>query len=416
MKRVLCVSVLLLLGCISLSAAGLRLIDLSRIDQSGSLGVDLRFLVAEENNLQSYIPDDIWRSGNSKEFYREKIKSVISRLDRNHSEVDSSECSLLMGLLYSYLYNLDEAGAYDKALDFLEVSDSSPGRDYRFKWFQGVHLAGAGKVYEAIDAFNFVASNVKEHNLHPDFWYDYGLAALYAQMPKRSVRYIRNFSEYASVSLDNIKLFHSIKNTFSITDPSGSLEKKDLFLYVLEQNGGGFLSYPFGIWVPVREDWSMKVLDYKNNFSAIVFKSDQIPSGLKTASYSLAVFFYVDKEVDLAGQLGRYEGYKKVDLKGLTSDFEVFEVWDSAQYVEVGGSRGLVAVHHSRGVLNNEFFEQPSKRPSSKEGDVYYAPLSLKIDRLSADISYMFLLDSCEMIFEQSRRDYVEFLNGLRFE
>lgn len=60
--------------------------------------------------------------------------------------------------------------------------------------------------------------------------------------------------------------------------------------------------------------------------------------------------------------------------------------------------------------------EQASKIELGVTNGASYVPLSKKIRKISDNITYIFLLDSCENIHEQSKEDFVNFMSKVIIE
>lgn len=408
---------LLLFSSYSMNAIGLNLIGLSNINGIDEIEEELLFIINEGQQLDSYIPDQYWDFPYSKEYYSEKLVKINDTIIKYEQTEHNQDYYLLLGLLNFYLYNLNYPDSFINADKYLRVIESFPNRDYRSKWFLGTMYAKAAKSFESIQEFEFIAERVPEESLHPLFWNDYAYSALMAFMPKRSMIYYELYSKYANISLENIKIYNSILESFTTKSVDEFIEKDDLFMIYKREEGYGFISYPLGIWVPVKDDWNIELLDYNNNFSAILCKSAKIKDSTDTEiTYSIGSYFYIDQDIEISTELQKYKNHQKIEISGIDPKFEVYEIWDSEQYKHIGGAHGYIAFYRNAADINNLNFEQPSKISTKNNGAETYVPFRNKINKLTENITYMFLLDSCENIFEQSKIDFIDFLSNVIIE
>lgn len=397
----------------------LSLIKLTNINGINEVEKDILFLINNGRHLDNYIPDKYWDFKYTKQEYTEIMIRIIDSLHSLDQDKNNQDYYLLMGLLYFYLYNLDYPNSYDRAMENLSIISDFEQKDYRYKWFSGIINAKAAKSYLAIRDFEYITERVPEESLYPMFWGDYGFSALMAFMPGRSMEYFEKQAEFGDKDLADISIYQGISNSFVEGDLDHDIEYKDLYRLLKRENGLGFISYPFGIWIPTLGEWNVRQLDYKNRFSAIVFGSQKINDGSgNDITYSIGTYIYVDDDNDhITKQLDEFPKKIEIEMPGISDIFTIYEVWDPDLYSHIGGAHGFVAFYKSdAGIATNQEIEQASKINTGSTNGETYIPFSNKIMRISDNITYIFLLDSCENIYEQSKKDFVNFMSKVLIE
>jgi tetratricopeptide (TPR) repeat protein len=278
-------------------AIDMRLINLNNVPGIEKLEDDLLFVINHEYLLHSYIPDELWAHSLSKQDLTDRLIKLSTDLEAFDETIENQDLLLLKGLICYYLFNLDQQGHYDKAVEYWERIDSYSSPDYRYKWFSGILYATSIKPIEAIDQFEYVESRVPEEKLHPFFWEDYAYASFLAFMPGRAIDCFDKFSQYEGVNLENNSLYRSLKESFVVPAPDMEIPEEELFQIFERRTGVGFLSRPMGIWIPAQREWIPQFGGYYNNFGALGFQSQGIEDEQgNSITYSIAVYFHINDD------------------------------------------------------------------------------------------------------------------------
>lgn len=85
---------------------------------------------------------------------------------------------------------------------------------------------------------------------------------------------------------------------------------------------------------------------------------------------------------------------------------------------EIGGARmRTLIIYESEGSGGSgKSIERPSRFPVKAGGLPRYVPLRRSYRRFPGKITHVFLLDSCENVFEKSKKAFVAFMNGVLIE
>jgi hypothetical protein len=397
-------------------AIDLSLINLRNVPGISDLESDLLFVMDNEYFLRNYIPDRIWNHQYSKQELADRLKQLSANLDAIEEPTENQDLLLLKGLMCFYLFNLDQEGCYDKAIDFLTRIDKFPHRDYRYKWFLGTVYASSVRPFDAIEQFEYVAQKVPKEKLPPYFWEEYAYASYLAFMPRRALNCFDYYSKQGQTDLEENQLYNIIVDSFLETSVDMEIPKEDLFQIFERRTGVGYLSRPFGIWIPAKKEWILRYSDYKNQIGTIIFQSQSMEDEHgNSITFSIAAFFYVNKD-DAAGRWSTIAPQvEQVRYLPVDDKFTVFEIRDPEKYDGFGGAHGYFAVYESSesGDPDNSI-ERPSKIYAEKGGVYQYRPKNYM--RFPGKITYVFLLDSCESIFERSKNEFVDFLENLLIE
>jgi hypothetical protein len=397
-------------------AIDVSLINLRNIPGIANLEDDLRFVMDNENFLRNWYPDDSWSCKYSKQELADRVIPLATKLDAIEDTIENQDLYLLKGLICYYLFNLDQKGYYDKAIDFLTRIDTFQHRDYRYKWFLGTVYALSIRPFDAIEQFEYVEQRVPEEMLPPYFWEEYAFAAYSALMPNRALNCFDHYSKYGKNDLEKNKLYKILVDSIVSTTVDMEIPKEDLFKLFERKTGIGFLSRPFGIWIPIKEKWGLRYYHYENHIGTIAFKPQSLEdeSGNRIG-FSIAAFFYVNRDEATSRWLTIAPYVEQVQHLAVDEQFTVFEIRDPEKYKDFGGLHGYVAIFESIEPGDPATsIERPSKIYRKKENISEYTIRPPKnYTRFPGEITYVFLLDSCENIFEGSENEFVNFLQNV---
>jgi hypothetical protein len=410
--------VLLLSGWFSFSAFP---VDVGLIDPAVFLDIDevadeLSIISEEEDNLLGYIPDDFWSTDRSKAEYIEILHRVLEALLSTEShQVSDLDFLLFEGLINLYLHNLDDKGAFLRSEAALTQAVEIGEDDYRARWFLADLYAKSALPVQSIREYEYIASRISANQLHPLFWSDYAFAAYVSGMPGRARNYLLNWSDISGLAPEEHSLWQGVEQFLPELPRNREISPDELFENRKIDGHQGILSYPFAIWMPVREDWNIRPLPFTGENGAIMFQSERIrdESG-RGISYSILVVVYLGNPRGAESLLENFANARPVEGRGkLPEDIRLYEFSDPSMYPEAGGGRGMLAILHREG-SGSYSFERPSLPPGmdESEGLSYFKPRPQYI-RPEGMISYIILLDTAGNIYERSLEDYYQFLSGM---
>ena len=301
-----------------LGAIGLQQIDSRNLPNIDSYSTQLDFVFQNESSLGGFIPDEYWKGPLTKAQMAEKLISIYSILAAQKNDPVNQDLCLLKGLICSYLYNLNYVEYLQKAVENFNLVESVPNHDYRFKWMLGMLDAKAAKPFQAIPQFSYVAKAIPQDKLHPLFWMDYAYAAGLAFMPVSAIHYFDIGSQYGGYNLEKNSLYQDFKKNLIMSSKDGTIPKDELYGVFQRDSGLGIFSRPLGIWLPIKEDWSLRMADYVKDQSFVMMT----PAAIKAKNgqditYTIAAFFKVADTDIQAKWMESYEHHKQVS--GLVS-------------------------------------------------------------------------------------------------
>ncbi len=423
----LVIIVILLLHGLSTYSIGLWMINTGNLPNLSRYEELLDFAGQNEQYISSFIPDEYWKSTYSRKQFTDKLVTLYELLCQESNDPDNQDLWLLKGLVCHYLYNLDQLQYGQTAIsNYNNVSDL-PGHDYRFKWMLGIHYAKAARPFEAIEQFSFVADRIAEDQLHPLFWKDFGYAAFLALMPAKAMNYFELAAKYGKQKLEDNSIYENIKENIIAPPVGEAINKEDLYKAYERKEGLGLLSRALGIWIPIEKSWKLTMKDYTDNKSLLFITPDSIKSkGGQEVSYTIALFFIANDGQIEDEWMKSYPDYQLTDDLELAGNYRVYEYKDPNVYANMGGSHGYVAFSASSYPSRpGESIEAPSKFywPETKKivssndsGSGSYIPLNKEFSRLRGSLHYVFLLDTSNLIFEESKQEFIRFLKGVIIE
>jgi hypothetical protein len=389
----------------SLAGVDLSLLNLEALEISDT--DEMAIILGEEEYLKVYIPEEYWDAPRSKAEYIRILHLAESALDDSGAE--GTDAELLRGLLAFYLHNLDDQGAFGRAEEiFRSLADSSID-DYRPAWFLADLYAKSAKPVESIDIYERIVGRAEPRRLHPLFWSDYAFCAYTAGMLGRARYSLLNWSESSGRAPEDHFIWEALEDVL-IRLPA-QVPPEEMFS-PLERNGSeGLFSSPFGIWMPVREDWDPRYLPYNNGTGGVMFQSARIPDfNGRGISYSILAIIFIDNPEGAKALLGNFPDAEEVGPDDLPGGFALYAFSDDSLYPEAGGGRGMLALYHSPG--SGEYRHEAPALLGGGEGLSYFRH-SGRYLRPEGVISYVFLLDSAANIEEVAREHFSRFLGGL---
>ena len=419
-RKKMLLSLLLAFFISNFYAVTIQLIDQNKISGIEDLQTDLSYLENNETMFSYYIPDDYWNFTKSKTELAKTLKVSATKLEKltPSTEEGKQELYLLRGLVYFYLFNLDEQAYFEKAITELNKIQKLSEPDYRYKWFLGKIYAHASKPFLAITNYQFIELSIPEAMIHPEFWEDYGEAAVFAHMPKKALYCYEQCAKTANFDVANLAVYTDLKSKIKTTTINSAINKASLYQLFNRQSGYGYLSEALGVWLPLQADWQIKMYDYENQASGIAFKSGNLETKkYNNITYTIGCFFNVNQEDVTKNLMNTAPQMQQVYDLAINKAYTVYEMKDPNRYQNIGGAHGYLVIYETDAKNRpTNSIEAPAMYPDNSDNTEVYTPLDTIYTRIPGTISYVFMLDSCEDIFETSKTDFVNFINGLIIE
>lgn len=414
---------LALLLSVKLFSADLRFINYSEIKKIENYENELLFAVNNEHLLRSWVSDDFWKADISKAECRANLNKLY-KLICDNSEPKNIDYLLLKGIISEYLYNLDEEGFFEFAeKNYLSV-EKLKNADYRYKWFLGVFYANAAMTLKGMETLQEVAAKVPEEYLVTEFFYNYAYIANMCKMPATSLSYLEKYSKYENVDVKDDWLYKSIQKSLIPFDTKKI--DQSIVRTTFNKGNSGFFCRPFGFFISPKEDWNVRHLNPPAPTDYVVaFKSNSLSTKKGNVSYSVLFSAGMNENSFSKNTFSGFQketALKEVVLIKDRPELKAYEFTDSSKYSEIGGSHGLIVYftkeYSEDADIKMEFpidYSHLNSNNSNGDGNAKYYLLQPEMKRANAPVTYCILLDSCGLIYEQSKKEFIEFLTLCEF-
>lgn len=408
--------VVLLFVSFGLIAHDLQYIDLRSIQNIDLYVDDLKFVSDNREYLGNWVTDNAWKSSYTRAEMVAHIESFYRKVCEN-PENENQEYLLLKAMLSEYLYHLDETRYFKEVVQNYNNIELLKNHDYRYKWFLGLFYTKAALPFDAIRQYETVLSLVPEDKLHPDFFADYAYSQTLAMMPVSAMKNFERHFAALHVEPDD-HVYNSLKKSMIEYKSGTELEFKNVFYTLAREKDEGLFSRLLGLWLVLKPEWAMKYTGLKDNRLLLHLTSEKIKhkSG-NVITYSITLISVLDDDGSLAASFKRSLPNLRPVENPISKNGEYFEYSDPATYSHIGGAHGYLAIirrDYHEGV--EEEIEKPARiMAKSSDSSVRYFRLEEDYRRYPGAITHYILLDSCEYIFDQSKQEFLEFLEKADF-
>lgn len=419
MKKYLSIIISSFIFLQSVFCVDFKFINLSQIQKINKYETELLYAINNQRQFSHWYADEYWKFDESKEECSTKLKELYNLIKKN-PEPKNQEYLLTKAAISEFLYNLDKM-QHEEVVKNYEAINKIKDHDYRGKWFLGLFYSQSAKPFEAIAEMQYITDRIPEEKLHPEFFYSYAYIANMAMMPATAIKYLEKYETYSGNSLENDQFVQSIKNTLKNYDGK-KVELNDAFRPVFRNDKKGFFSRLTGTFISPKEDWILKKASNPDYFSYnFTFQSQNIESHNMNITYSLVSLISTFPLPDgsfadnVAKNLIEQSNATKIDLFPDNNNITAYEFIDANKYKEVGGSHGLIV---TMSVNHTEDIDIKMEVPSVYQGagnQLSFLPIQKDFKRFPGPVTYTFVLDSCEYIFEQSKTEFIDFINNCEF-
>ncbi len=400
-----------------LHAYDLDLVNLKAIDNVAAYTEDLGFAIENRSHLSGWVTDDFWKSAYSRSDLIARMESFYGKICAT-PEPDNQEYLLLKAIISEYLYHLDAPGYFEDVVDNYGAIDALEKRDYRYKWLLGQFYAKAACPFDAIRQFEYVAERVPRDNLHPQFFHDYAYAQSLALMSASAMRNLELYFKVTGLSSEGDSLYKSLRKSFTAYESGKDLSFDELYVPFESDEGTGFLSRLLGMWLVPQGEWGLAYTGLMNDTSIVKFQSKRIiHSSGETITYSIMMLSSLDDGGEMASKFREsLPNLRQVDIPN-DEGAEIYEYSDPMTYPHIGGSHGYLALirrDYHEGI--DAEIERPFRLPKGDgQESTWYYVLKEQYARYRGTITHVILLDTCEYIFEESKKDFFEFIEASEF-
>ena len=329
----------------------------------------------------------------------------------------NEENQLLLGTLAHYMYNLDQTEFHQKSIEHFERAKQLNKSDYRAYWFLGVQYSSATWVAEGIQQFE-KAEPLLPKQVPVEFWESYAYASALAAMPSHTC-YAMDQSKAITGVPGNFEqslgeftrgLFHP--SPLNTTIDAKSLWKGDW------NDSLTVTSRPLGVQVKIDTLWGAQPYPYENNGSALLLFPPKIlgPKG-DSISYTIALIVNAGKQFNSVEEFAsqflkeEYEKTKKISLMKKYDHSVSYAISDPKTYVEMGGARFyMYALERDMPAYPGFALETKSDVKLKSDGQISMFSPSEVQNRMDGKIYYLFLLDTCEDIHDESFKQFLHLI------
>lgn len=417
------ISLILFLSFVALTiSAQFYHIDFSTFPESP----DYRSKVDEFFSIYNIVA--IWTAQWNYDVPKEKaagmLVSLIDETDKmiRSQKTENEELLLFRALLKHCCYNLDVGSYHLEIITELEALKKKYPADYRPCWLLANHFSHAVMPFEAMEEFDYLLHDLGGNKFAVDLIQDYIGAAFFALLYSRCQVIIDQIADANAIEdkEEISSLYPAIQRQLQ-NPPVGAELSGDMIYRILDrEEESGLLSRPFGIWIPLEEDWKIAPAEISKE-------------GIWTFSFSFVLQnkkgAKITSNVTILCLVNPARGYEvfrdamKTKLKNVKTDDgyephwdgEFWEFSDPELYPEMGGGHGLIlSVNRPEPEYKGIVIEAPAKifLPKGKSGVQYYT-LNDGYTRYDGEIYYMIMLDTCEDVYDEARKIFLAFLDKL---
>ena len=420
-KKIVFLFIFAVVFCSFSFSAELEYINYEKINKLDAYRNDLVFAQNHQSYFEVYVPDDYWVFNYTRAECVEKLTKLYNELVQNE-EPDNIEYLLLKGSIATYLYNLDETSFFKVAETIFKDIGTKFSFDYRAPWFLGKFYVNSILIEEGLNQFKLVLQTVVKEDIEPEFFYNYGSALYIAGMPMSALNAYNLYEKYSGKSLQNNSLYNVIQNLAHEYD--GTDTESDMLMNVQHREGfTDILLRPFGLGFSIPEDWTINAASFvEKMFGLYAYLKSSSDDG-DEINYSVLLLSSVGDTAEETQAFNQFipcfdmfPNVEMVDLFPGRNDIITLEYSDPDEYADRGGSHGYAVLvtepWTETADMNMEVFVDYFNK--SEGGVKYYAPKEF-YKRYEGYAVHFFLLDSCEAIFDESKKQFVDFINNCWF-
>jgi hypothetical protein len=396
--------------------ADVKFLDFKKIDPSGQYAVHQRFLLDNLVYYDHWSPD--WVYDISKD-------SLIRELERCLNlyaplRTDAFERCLLLGEVAHYLYNLDQKTYYDTAEAYYKQAIGINGKDCRGYWFLGYAYATSDETAKALDAFRTALSLVDDKT-GVDFWQEYAFTMEIAGMPFHCLYALNRYKRGGGSSLLSTVMDSTVRSSCMPADPD--ISYRNAALWEMQRHGRlvELRSYPFGIKLKVDSSWELQTNGYAKRVTGMGIKPPLLTARTgKQIGFTIAMVIKVPENGErledfMASMMKKLNGvrdnpfpFAKEFPNGISYSYN-----DDGLYTDRGGARiRFIGIERPVPAYPGLLLEEDGVPidADAEPGKLNFFKMGLVRSRFQERIFYLFVLDTCEDIREESWKAFQQLM------
>lgn len=368
-----------------------------------------------------YYPE--WKFDKSKE----DVTSELLAFDEYLSGLKkpSYDTKLIRLITMRCLYNLD---AYDSDVikDYADSLKKKHKKELRTWWIYGKFLSQTYLLSESYEELT-TALNMFGGLDKADYYFlhDYTYTCYISRNIKHGWLALQTIAERDNIPVEDTYLYGLYNGIVETADINETYSANKVWkAATVGENEYRLFSTMLGVSIPLSGAWGLQINDYQNQLSSVLFKPERFetknkePIGISVLVLSTTKENGYDflKSVSISRYKDAPKNYKKV-INGV--EWEIFEGEDLTAYNDIrGGHRGLyaiVTIPYSK--LSGLNLEMSASYDFSEGTDqLGYYRVQPAFDRVETDVSFLVMMDTCNVIYKESSAWFWNYMNQIIVE
>lgn len=375
----------------------------------------------------NYRLSDVYRPNWSFDKTKEEVGQELIEFNDYISNLKkpSYDVQLLKLISLRCLYNLDAAG-YEEVTEYSDFLKKKYKKEYRTWWIYANFLSTTVLTNEAYKEIEDAALMIN-YKMNVNLLQDYIYICFLSRHLKRGWIFLNELANLHGTPVEEEGLyplfaenliFPELGDEFSKTEiwDIGQINK-DIELYRLTSDIAGLSFY-------VNGDWNLTLNDFVGNQTSAIITPPQFMAGNSPVGItSLIIAQAGENSLEILTHAVRnyiqnpLKHYKKtID----SIEFDVYEYENKEVYKDLrNGARMIILLakvpYSSTSGANLDASCSVSFAVENGNSPSFYR-VTPKIDRIPGDVSYLFLLDTCNLIYDDSSEWFWDFMNGVIIE
>lgn len=401
-------------------SSNINLIDRTKLNKSlGDVKNELEFLIQNEQFYNQWYAE--WPFEDvSREEVASNLKPVYDVF--LNKKVKNPEVELLLGDIAHFLHNLNEPDFSEIAVKHYKKAIQLSPKDYRAHWFLAYHYAQSGEQEESIDLFS-KAKEMLPKNPPAEFWVEYAFAAMLANMPTTCLYAMDKAKTILKKESDfGAQFRESIKKRIVHMSSDNLCSKESLWNTSKVDDSYSFTSRPLGLKFSIKGNWGVELYDYNNSITAVTITPPAILNKKgKSIDYTITLMIKVAKKGDslksfVDSKFSNPEIFMNKESLNLPVKYPNqigIQYKNPNLYPEMGGGRlVIIAFEKNYPQYPGLLLESVSSIPKNTDDKTKYYRAGQSNDRFKESIYYILILDTCEDIYEEGDKIFLDFFNN----
>ena len=378
-----------------------------------------KFAALTDNFLNHYDDMRYWHQGisqESKNSCQALYKYLSSKKNKNKDE------QILEAVVYRCLYNCDLAEKSKVTAYFEKLIKNYPDCP-EYYWIYGNYLS---QVRPSVKESNLMSKYITLNNGNINIWFleDYAFCCATNGKYFTAIDAIKTLAEFVGGDATKSNIYSFCMNKIKTTDPEAKYDFLEAFNWYKSENHEGLISTMYGIFIPFKFDRAAKIMSGPDGKTPAIFsfESPEIKTKNGKVFYSTCMTFYnydADESLITSPIIKDESQIVKTENRTINGkDFKLVYYENPEVYNDDirKGSKGIIAIVKLPYVENRELaLEFPvigsiaDLYPDTNQIPAFYDEYT----RVPATVTIGIVLDSCNTIYEQSEKEFNEFLESL---